>query len=227
VFVLRLIVSVVYTAAFFGLSLFLPAGTLAWWRAWVLLGAVLVGTVVTMLVVFRGNEGLLSERFGAPLQKGQPFWDKILVPLLVIAFGGLIVAIPLDVFRYHLLRRPGPVVSAAGLVLFVAGWTTISLALRENAFAAPVVKLQEERRQRVIDSGPYRLVRHPMYAGAVPLMVGMPLWLQSYAGTLLALVPIGIVALRIRVEEQFLRRELEGYDAYTRRVRYRLIPFVW
>jgi protein-S-isoprenylcysteine O-methyltransferase Ste14 len=66
-----------------------------------------------------------------------------------------------------------------------------------------------------------------MYAGAVPLMIGMPLWLQSYAGTLLALVPIGIVALRIRVEEQFLRRELEGYDAYTRRVRYRLIPFVW
>jgi protein-S-isoprenylcysteine O-methyltransferase Ste14 len=114
-----------------------------------------------------------------------------------------------------------------GLVLFVAGWWIMTLALRENAFAAPVVKHQEERQHTVIDTGVYGVVRHPMYAGAVLLLVGMPLWLESYAAAILASVPIGTLVLRILVEEQFLRRELAGYDAYTRRVRYRLIPFLW
>ncbi|MGH8533669.1 MAG: methyltransferase family protein, partial [Gammaproteobacteria bacterium] len=99
--------------------------------------------------------------------------------------------------------------------------------LRENAFAAPVVKHQEERQQTVIDSGVYGVVRHPMYAGAVPLLVGMPLWLELYAAVMLASFPIGTLAVRILVEEQFLRRELAGYDAYTEKVRSRLIPFVW
>jgi protein-S-isoprenylcysteine O-methyltransferase Ste14 len=131
------------------------------------------------------------------------------------------------VFRFHLIAKPGTLASASGLVLFVAGWWIMTLALRENAFAAPVVKHQEARQQTVIDSGVYGVVRHPMYAGAVLLLVGMPLWLESYATALLASVPIGTLVLRILVEEQFLRRELKGYDAYTERVRYRLIPFLW
>jgi protein-S-isoprenylcysteine O-methyltransferase Ste14 len=112
-------------------------------------------------------------------------------------------------------------------VLFVVGWWIMTLALRENAFAAPVVKHQADRQHTVIESGVYGLVRHPMYAGAVPLLVGMPLWLESYAAALLASAPIGTLVVRILVEEQFLRRALAGYNAYTERVRYRLIPFVW
>ena len=103
----------------------------------------------------------------------------------------------------------------------------MTLALLENAFAAPVVKHQEERQHRVIESGVYGVVRHPMYAGTVPLLVGMPLWLESYAAAILASIPAATLAVRIVVEERFLRRELAGYDAYTQRVRYRLIPFVW
>jgi protein-S-isoprenylcysteine O-methyltransferase Ste14 len=103
----------------------------------------------------------------------------------------------------------------------------MTLALRENAFAAPVVKYQKERQHRVIESGVYSVVRHPMYAGAVPLLVSIPLWLESYAAAMLASVPIGALVLRILVEEQFLRRALAGYDAYTERVRYRLIPLLW
>jgi protein-S-isoprenylcysteine O-methyltransferase Ste14 len=118
-------------------------------------------------------------------------------------------------------------VSVLGLGLFVAGWWIMALALRENTFAAPVVKHQEERRHGVIESGVYGVVRHPMCAGAIPLLVGMPLWLESYAAAVLASVPIGILALRIVIEERFLRRELKGYDTYTERIRYRLIPFVW
>jgi protein-S-isoprenylcysteine O-methyltransferase Ste14 len=149
------------------------------------------------------------------------------VVLLIAAFVSVIVFIPLDVFRFHFMAKPRTLASSLGLVFFVVGWWIMTLALRENAFAAPVVKHQEERQHTVIDSGVYGVVRHPMYAGAVLLLVGMPLWLESYAAAMLASFPIGTLAVRILVEEQFLRRELAGYDAYTERVRHRLIPFVW
>ena len=148
-------------------------------------------TVVSMISAFRDNEGLLNERFKPPLQKGQPLADKIIIIPFIVSFFGLLLFIPLDVFRFHLLRHPGIFVSALGLFLFVAGWTIITLALRENRFAAPVVKHQEERHQTVIDTGVYRVVRHPMYAAVIPLLVGMSLWLQSTAAALLAIVPTG------------------------------------
>ena len=226
-FMVKLIGGVIYSVAAFGGPLFLTAGTWAWWRAWILLGVVFVATAASMVAVFPGNEGLLDERFKAPIQKGQPLADKIVLLLILATFFGLLVFIPLDVFRFHLLGTPGTLMSSAGLVLFVAGWWIMTLALRENAFAAPVVKLQEERHQTVVDTGVYGIVRHPMYAGAILLFIGMPLWLESYAGALVASVPIGMLALRILVEERFLRRELKGYDAYAKRVRCRLIPFLW
>ena len=223
----KLAAGVVFNVAIFGVCLFVPAGTLDWWRAWVFLGVVFVGAVASTVVLFRVNKDLLAERFKPPVQKGQPLADKVVTVLLLTAFIGVIVFIPLDVFRFHLLPGPGPLISSLGLVLFIAGWWVMTLALRENAFAAPVVKHQEERQQRVIDSGVYGVVRHPMYAGAVLLLVGMPLWLESYAAAMLASVPIGTLVVRILIEEQFLRRELAGYDAYTQRIRYRLIPFLW
>lgn len=224
--IFRLIVGIITNMVIFGGLLFLPARTLAWWRAWVFLGVVLIATMATM-VSLSSNQALLDERFKPPIQKGQPLADKIVLLLFIAAFLGLIVFIPLDVFRFHLMGEPTAVVSFLGLILFAAGWWIISLSLRENTFAAPVVRHQQERHQTVIDTGVYSVVRHPMYAGAVFLLFGMPLWLESYAAALLASVPIGLLVLRILVEEQFLRRELKGYDAYRERVRYRLIPLLW
>lgn len=226
-YLFKLILGVLFNVAIFGGLLFLPAPTLNWWRAWVFLGVVLVSAVASTVSLFRANKALLEERFKPPLQKEQPLADKIVVLVLLAAFVGLIVFIPLDVFRFHLITKPGTFVSFSGLVLFVTGWWIMTLALKENAFAAPVVNHQEERQHTVIDSGVYGVVRHPMYAGAFALLVGMPLWLESYAAAILASVPIGTLVLRILVEEQFLRRELNGYDAYMKRVRYRLIPFLW
>ena len=225
-FISKLIFGVVYNLIFFGALLFLPAGTFEWPRAWVFLGLVLVGTTATMVIVFPGREDLLNERFKPPVQQGQPLADKIIVLLLIAAFLGMMVFIPLDVFRFHLMSKPGAFVSALGLILIIVGWLIISLVFRENAFAAPVVKHQEERHQTVIDTGVYSIVRHPMYAGAILLMVGLPLWLESYAAVLLASIPIALVVVRIMIEERFLKRELKGYDAYTKRVRHRLIPFI-
>ena len=226
-FIIKSITSIIFNVAIFAVLLFLPAATLDWWRAWLFIGVVFIGTVGAMVSLSRDHEGLLKERLKSPIQKGQPLADKIIVVLYLAAFSGLVIFIPLDVFRFHLMGKPGTVVSSLGLALVVAGWWLAYLGLRENAFAAPVVKYQEERQQAVIDTGVYSIVRHPMYAGGALLAVGIPLWLESYPAALLTSVPIATVALRIVFEERFLKRELKGYDAYTQRVRYRLIPFLW
>ncbi|MGH8013578.1 MAG: methyltransferase [Candidatus Binataceae bacterium] len=223
----KLLGGVALNVAIFGVLLLAPAGTLQWWHAWFFLVVVLVCSVATMFGVFRRREELLDERLKPPIQKQQPLSDKFVLTASLASFGGLIVLIPLDVFHFHLIGAPSEAISSLGLILFVAGWIIVSLAFRENAFAAPVVKNQAERHHVVIDTGVYRIVRHPMYAGALPLIVGMPLWLQSYAAAAFAIVPIMLLVVRITFEERFLTRELKGYAEYTRRVRYRLIPFLW
>ncbi len=115
----------------------------------------------------------------------------------------------------------------AGAVLVPVGFFIVWLAFRENSFAAPVVRIQAERGQRVISTGPYRIVRHPMYAGATVYMIGMPLLLGSWLGLLVLPLIIGTLAIRIFVEEATLRKGLAGYGDYAARVRYRLIPGVW
>ncbi len=225
--ILKLITAVVIELAIFGALLFIPAGTLHWWRAWVFLGVIFGCVAATMAFVFRYREDLLTERLRFPFQKGQPLADKIVVPLLIASYIAWAVFIPLDVFRFRLIGRPGAPVSSLGLALVVAGWWIITLAVRENPFAVAVVRHQAERHQTVIDTGVYGVVRHPMYAGAVLLLVGMALWLESYAGALLASVPVAVLVVRTVIEENLLRRELQGYAAYMQRVRYRLIPLVW
>ncbi|HKV55056.1 MAG TPA: isoprenylcysteine carboxylmethyltransferase family protein [Candidatus Binataceae bacterium] len=221
------LVSAVVQPVLFGAMLFLPAGTLHWWRAWVFLATVLVASLATMFGVIRLNPELLNERYKSPVQRGQPLSDRIVLLALLVSFAGDVVFIPLDVFRFELFGRPGLFVSSLGLALFVAGWTVITLAFKENTFAAPVVKYQSERHQKVIDSGVYRFVRHPMYGGAVLIVIGQALWLESYAAAVFALVPIVVLAVRVLIEERFLRGELSGYEAYTEKTRYRMIPFVW
>jgi protein-S-isoprenylcysteine O-methyltransferase Ste14 len=223
----KVIAGVVFNVAFYALLLFVPAGTLHWWRAWVFLGVTVAVMVVAIFSILPDNSGLFSERARGVIQKGQPLWDRILVILVVVSYVGQIVFIPLDVFRFHLVPKPGGLVSFLGLALYVAGWWIMTLAMKVNPFAVPVVRLQEERHQRVIDTGVYSVVRHPMYAGFAPFAIGPALWLESSAAALLAIVPIVLLGVRSVFEERFLKRELKGYDAYTEKVRYRLIPFVW
>ena len=223
---LKLIIGVAMQTAFFGLLLFVPAGTLAWPRAWVVMGGILAGTAATMLYL-GSRQDLIKERLKGPLQQGQPLADKIVLNLALATLCGTIAFIPLDVFRFHLMTRPGGLVSLFGLGLIIAGWWLAALAMHENAFAVGVVKYQRERHHRVIDSGVYSKVRHPMYAGGVLFILGLCLWLGSYSAALLAVLPIAMLVLRIRIEESFLSKALEGYKAYTGRTPYRLIPFVW
>jgi len=226
-FIAKLIASVLANVLIFAVPLFLPAGTLDWWRAWVIVGVSFIGAVGAIASLAGEHRGILEERMKPPIQKGQPFADKILVVVLLAAFLGILIVSSLDVFRFHLLRKPGVFLSSLGLGLVIVGWWVAYLALRENAFAALVVKRQEERHQRVVDTGVYSMVRHPMYAGGSLLLFGIPLWLESYAGALVACLAVAALVARIFLEERFLRRELPGYAAYADQVRYRLIPFVW
>src|SRR5262245_20614680 len=129
--IFTLVGGVLLNVVIFGSLLFVPAGTLDWWRAWVFLGVVFGGAVASTVSIFRVNMDVIKERFKPTVQKGQPLADKILVVLLLAGFASVIVCIPLDVFRWHLIATPGTLVSSLGLVLFVVGWWIMTLALRE------------------------------------------------------------------------------------------------
>ncbi len=223
----RMVLGALLQPAAVALVLFYPPGDVAWRRGWVLVAIFFVAAAASMALLARTSPALLAARFTPPIQRGQPVADRVVVLLFIAAFAGALRFLPYDVFVLRLLPPPGVAVSAFGLVLVVAGWVIVTAAMHANAFAIPVVKPQEERDQRVVDRGPYAVVRHPMYAGIALVVLGMPLWLASTAGVLVALVPIAILAVRIGIEEAFLRRELAGYAAYATRVRARLIPGVW
>jgi protein-S-isoprenylcysteine O-methyltransferase Ste14 len=218
------IFGVLFNTGFFGLLLFPEARTLHWRRAWIFLGVNLIAASVS---VFSASESLLNERYKPAVQKGQPVADSILLLTFILSFCADVVFIPEDVFRLHLLPRPGPGVCALGLALFIASWWLLTYAMLNNPFAAVVVRLQTERGQHVIDAGPYRLIRHTMYAGFAPMVIGLALWLESYPAAIAAIVPLALLIVRAHLEEKFLLRSLPGYAAYVRRVQYRFIPFVW
>jgi protein-S-isoprenylcysteine O-methyltransferase Ste14 len=214
--------------ALFGTLLFVPARTLDWPDAWILLAVLLIVRGVSAVQLWRTQRGLMERRSGVPLpQKGQPAADRILLPLAMASFAGLVAFTSLDVWHLHLLPSLPLAVRPAGLLLFASGWWLAHLALRENAFALTVVRHQEERDHRVVDTGPYAVVRHPMYTGMMIVMVGLGLWLGSLAGVLATVVPIAILALRIVVEERVLREALPAYSLYAERVRARLLPGLW
>ena len=224
---LRILAGVLWYVLLFAFVLFNGARTTHWPRAWVLLGVLLVTRLAGDVWITRANPDLLAERARGPLQRGQPLSDRVLVPAFMAALAVATWVAAADVWRWHLLPAPAPWLAALGMAVYVAGRWLVSAALHANAFATMVVRHQAERGQAVVDRGPYAVVRHPMYSGVVLATIGLPLWLGSTTGVLAALVPILIMAVRIGVEERFLRRALDGYPAYTARVRYRLVPGVW
>jgi protein-S-isoprenylcysteine O-methyltransferase Ste14 len=223
----RIVLGALLQPAACALLLFYPPGRFAWARAWALVAVVLAATAASQLVLARTAPALLRERMRPPLRRRQPRADAVLVVLFLAAYAAALRFVPIDVFRWRLLPSPPAVLAAAGMALVVAGFAITTAALAANPFASPVVRHQADRGHRVVDAGPYAVVRHPMYAGTALGIVGMPLWLDSTAGVLVALVPLAILAARIALEERLLRRELPGYAAYAARVRFRLVPGLW
>ena len=190
-----------------GALLFLAAGTLDWPGAWIFMAEFVVGGIAVTLWLAWRDPGLLKERMAGPFQKGQVFWDKVFIGFIIVVWFGWLVLMALDAKRWELSHMPD--------------------ALKVVGVAAPVIKIQKERGQHVISTGPYAIVRHPMYAGGALYMIGMPLLLGSGLGLLVLPLLLGALSVRIFIEEATLRKGLPGYGEYTRRVRYRLVPGVW
>jgi protein-S-isoprenylcysteine O-methyltransferase Ste14 len=210
---------------FMGALLFVPAGTLAWTGGWIFMGEMILGSAASLLWLQRVDPGLLKERLKGPIQKGQVFWDKVFMLGMVVMWYGWMVLMALDK-RWAVSHMP-LWLQVIGAMLIPIGFAGALWTFRENSFATAVVRIQEERGQRVIDTGPYAIVRHPMYAGAFFYMLGTPLVLGSFIGLATLPLIVGLLIVRIFIEERALRAGLPGYDDYAARVRHRLVPGVW
>jgi protein-S-isoprenylcysteine O-methyltransferase Ste14 len=215
--------SLAVLALVMGLLLFVPAGTLGYWQAWVYLALFFgLSAVVTRDLMHR-DPALLERRMrGGPTAEKRPLQRFIMLGAS-IGFIGLLLVPGLD-FRFCWSVVPTEVV-LIGDALFVLGFGFIGRVYRENTFTSATIEVAEG--QRVISSGPYAVVRHPMYASALLYLLGTPLALGSYWGLLALAFMLPFLLWRLLDEERVLARELPGYTDYQRRVRYRLVPYLW
>lgn len=208
------------------LVLFWPAGTLAWPAGWAFIAEVGAFSLALSSWLAIKDPGLLSERLGPPIAKDQKGWDRLFMLAALVCVFGWFAIMGWDGGSAHRGAVPASL-QVAGAVLIALCMGLCWLTFRSNTFAAPVVKVQAGRGHRVVTDGPYAIVRHPMYAGAVAYFLGVPLLLGSWIG--LAMAPALVLGLAIRAvaEEAELRTSLVGYADYAVKVRFRLVPGVW
>ncbi|HEX4439567.1 MAG TPA: isoprenylcysteine carboxylmethyltransferase family protein [Thermoanaerobaculia bacterium] len=213
------------TSLLFAASLFVPAGTLRWPAAWTYLVLMFGFSIGISVWLLRHDPDLLAERMSGIGRADQESWDKILLSITAVGFFGWHAAMGFD-RREHASTLPDWLRGGGGLLLLTSFYVFF-LAFRENAFLSPAVRIQTDRGHRLVDTGPYGLVRHPLYAGFALYAVGVALLLGSWRGLGGAAILIALVARRAVLEERLLRGRLEGYAAYAERVRYRLVPGIW
>ena len=227
----RRIVSWIVQAALglvgYGAILFLSAGRLDWVWGWVFLGLLAAVLISHVLILVPMNPELLAERSRGIRQEGAKSWDKW-IAFFAAGMGTMVTWIVAALDRRLEWSASAPLVlHIGGLIGSVLGWALFMWAMGANAFFSEAVRIQEERGHTVVTDGPYRYVRHPGYVGAILALLATPLLL----GSLWALIPAGVAAIgyvvRTALEDGMLQEELDGYQEYAARVRYRLLPGVW
>lgn len=207
----------------FGLMLFLPAGTFNYWQAWVFLVVFALSTLIPSLYLLRTNPAALERRMRTgPVAESRPVQKAV----IVIEGLSLVALIVVSVLDHRFGWSPVPTaISLAGDVLVAIGLGVSMLVVIQNGYAASTITV--ESGQKLVSTGLYAFVRHPMYTGTVIMMLGIPLALGSYWG--LVFVLPGLIGLTVRIgdEEQLLSQELDGYSEYAQQVHYRLVPYVW
>lgn len=203
-----------------GLLLFLPAGTFAYWQAWLFIGILFVPMFIAGIVLVVRQPELLRKRLDAKEQQQGQKWVVALSGLMFIA---VFVVAGLSL-RFGWYMLPDWAVFVA-TVVFLAAYALYAEVMRENVWLSRTIEVQEN--QQVVSTGLYGIVRHPMYSATLLLFLSMPLVLASPWSFAIMLLYIPIIALRIRNEEQVLERELKGYTEYKQQVRYKVIPFIW
>jgi len=215
--------ALVALAIFMGLLIFASAGTIQYWQAWVYLSVFFGASTLITIYLMKWDPALLERRMsGGPTAEKRPA-QKLIMLFTSIGFIALLLVPALD-HRFGWSFVPTGVV-AIGDVLVALGFYFISVVYQENTYTSATIEIAAN--QKVISTGPYALVRHPMYASALLYLLGTPLALGSYWGLLPIVAMVPFLIWRLFDEEQFLSRDLPGYAEYRRRVRYRLVPFVW
>lgn len=221
--ILNTILGFVFLMLVLALALFGSAGSLGFWQAQVYLADFVLCTVLITAYLIKNDRKLLAGRVkagpAAEAQKSQ----QIIQSMAGLFFIGLFVISGLD-FRFGWSDVP-PILSLIGDGFVALGFYIVFRVFRENSYTRATIEVSAD--QKVITSGPYRIVRHPMYAGAGVLLIFTPIALGSWVAVPLAILLIWVVAVRLLDEEQFLSVSLNGYEEYRRKVRYRLIPFIW
>lgn len=203
-----------------GLLIFLPAGTINFVNGWIFMGLLFVPMFIAGIVMMFKNPYLLEKRLDAKEKQSE---QSLVVKLSGLMFlAGFIVA-GLD-YRFGWLPLPKFVVITAS-ILFLAAYALYAEVLRENTYLSRTIEVQKN--QKVIDTGLYGIVRHPMYSATLILFLSMPLVLGSLYAFIIFLVYPLIIVKRLKAEEEFLENELDGYKEYKQKVKYRLIPFIW
>jgi len=206
-----------------GLLLFLPAGTFNYWQAWVFIVVFMTSVSIIGVYLSLKDPALLERRKNIGPAAEQSPVQKIIISIAILADLGLLVFCALD-YRYGWSPVP-PYVSLIGDVLVALGLCIDLLVFKENSYGASNITVEEG--QRVISTGPYALVRHPMYAGVLVMVTGIPLALCSWWGLAFLALAVPGLAWRIMDEEKLLKKDLPGYVEYTRKVRYRLVLYIW
>jgi protein-S-isoprenylcysteine O-methyltransferase Ste14 len=205
-----------------GIIMFTVSGRLDWWQAWAWLGIVVVEYIVMLAIL---DPELIAERSG--IKQDAKRWD-IPLAMLMSGLGTIIEMLIASLDKRFAWTQPLPLYAeTAGIVLFVTGCVVVTWSMYSNKFFGPLVRIQKDRGHTVCNSGPYRIIRHPGYLGAILTFIGTPLML----GTLWAFIPAGLiivdVIVRTALEDKTLKEELEGYKDFAARVKYRLLPGVW
>lgn len=223
-------IRVIYTMA---VILTIPAmilllsGDWLWIEGWVF-GIWYIGlSLVTLTYLYRHNPALLAERFRRPGTGGEKKWDQYVITAIGLAFLAWIIIMPLDAKRYGWTVGFPVWLKALGVIGLSVSAFLLYRAFTDNPFLSPLVRIQKERNHRVISTGVYGFVRHPMYLGAILLMLGTPMLLGSRYGMVVGMIMSLLLVLRIVGEEKMLAEELEGYTEYQKKVKYRLIPYIW
>ena len=222
----RLLFTTGYLLVWPALVLFL-AGDWTWPEGWIFGGWFVAVGASTVAWLSRRDPGLLAERYRMPGTGGQSRRDRIIVYVLTLGFISWIALMPLDARRFHWTPRLPLAVELVGDGLLALSWLLLCRSFADNTFGSALVRVQTERGHRVVSTGVYGWVRHPMYLGATLMFVGGPLVTGAASALVVGLALVVLLAVRSMDDEALLTRELPGYEEYRRRVRYRLIPFVW
>jgi len=207
--------------------LFICGGDLEWWQAWVYSGLLVISGIEGRILAEKRHPGILAERINVEKMQEAKAWDKVLAPLMAISLSfPLVIVAGLD-HRYGWTLLFPTWLNLFGLLLIALGYAFSTWALIENRFFSSTVRIQKERGHRVCDSGPYRFLRHPGYAGNLFALPGIILALESVWTLIPVIFAVVIMVTRTALEDQTLQKELDGYREYAQGVRYRLIPWVY